>query len=194
MASTRPKTKTNKPHSPARHRTRRTGDSDEKRNKRSLERANMCRTIALAAISLAFLAACSGSGMSPTQSTATTGNLSCEMVDLHILYADPLPYQDRIICTEGYLQEQYPSVMIVPQHLTDEEVHFQHLEISGGGYDPSAFRSGDRIRAMGRFSFSEDCYNFYVVREGEVDDVAMLCGPPDVPMFLEVENMHRLEP
>lgn len=115
-------------------------------------------------------------------------------MNLEDLYDDPRPYQGRIICTDGVLQERFPSVMVVPRWLTEEESGFQHLEIGYNSYNSAAFEPGDRVRVRGRFSFFEDCYDFFVVHGGEMGDVAMICGPPDVPMFVDIESIQRLEP
>ncbi len=137
---------------------------------------------------------CAGTGNQGTQLATNQAGENCVWVELLEIYDDPRPYDEQVICTEGILQESFPAVFIAPHILTEEEALFQRLDIDQQGHRSARFEHGDRVRARGRLTFFHRCYDFHVVHGGEMGDMAVFCGPPDVPMFLEVETLERLTP
>ena len=142
-------------------------------------------------LGMPFAACMGGEGTQlPTRHVA----VDCVWVDINEIYADPRPYDGQVVCTEGIIQESFPSVFIADRLLILDEYLFQHLEIGWRDYDPTQFEHGDRVRARGLLTFFRECYDYHVVHGGFMEDYERFCGPPDVPMFLEIETLQRVGP
>ncbi len=108
---------------------------------------------------------------------------ACIQVTIETLYTDPLPFQERIVCTEGYmfiedLYSPHPTVAITSRGYTAEQLREVEIspDLSRETVDQLELHHGDRVRIRGRFGVMEECWESYINGEG--------CIRPKAPMWI----------
>lgn len=113
----------------------------------------------------------------------------CQHVPITELYDNPLPYDETVVCTEGYILTEVDSDLhnleaLVPAGFPPEQVHEMSISFGIPPWElgEHGLRRGDHVAVRGRFEVTEDCYN--AVHFPEQVEGETFCWPIAVPMYI----------
>jgi|GEM_PF-1497067 len=116
----------------------------------------------------------------------------CLPVSIVGLFSDPLAYNERIVCVEGYAYEEENAGMdglwwFGPEGYAEADAMRYSIDLllsEGPGVLELGVRSGDRIAVRGRFIVVEDCYRQEMLDEQLPGGGEAICWPVAAPMYI----------
>lgn len=135
-----------------------------------------------------FLVACEDNAPAPDHNFTA---IECELIELAIVYDDPVSYNDQQICTLGFLLADFPFTYLVEDVATDRP-RGRSIVVDGSSHNESLdhFQNGDYVIVRGQFEVSEDCYRNHVLGLENEDGTTTFCGAgADVPMRIRISDI-----